>query len=60
MSFNMRVEKNIPLRIKIADQLRELIKNEYLDGGQIPSEDELSYNAGYQPRDPQAGSIDPG
>lgn len=42
MNFNLNVEKNVPLRIKAADQLRTLIKNEYPDGGQIPSEDELS------------------
>lgn len=42
MSFNVKVEKNIPLRIKIADHLRELIRKEYSEGGQIPSEDDLS------------------
>lgn len=42
MSFNLSVEKNVPLRIKIADQLRSLIRNDYPDGGQIPSEEELS------------------
>ena len=42
MDFNIQVEKNTPLRIKIADQLRYLIQNEYPDGGQIPSEEELS------------------
>jgi GntR family transcriptional regulator len=42
MNFDLNVEKNVPLRIKIADQLRTLIKEDYPDGGQIPSEEELS------------------
>ena len=46
MDFNLKVEKNIPLRIKIADQLRDWIKTEYPQGGQIPSEEELSTTLG--------------
>jgi len=46
MDFKINVEKNVPLRIKIADQLRELIEKEYPDGGQIPSEEELSATLG--------------
>lgn len=46
MDFKISVEKNIPLRIKIADQLRSLIKSEYPNGGQIPSEEELSTSLG--------------
>ena len=42
MNFHLQVEKNVPLRIKIADQLRTLIRKDYPDGGQIPSEEELS------------------
>jgi GntR family transcriptional regulator len=46
MDFNLKVEKNVPLRIKIADQLRNWIKTEYPEGGQIPSEEELSSTLG--------------
>jgi len=46
MNFNLSVEKNVPLRIKIADQLRMLITSEYPEGGRIPSEEELSATLG--------------
>lgn len=46
MNFNFNVEKNVPLRVQVADQLRSLIKADYPDGGKIPSEEELSETLG--------------
>lgn len=38
----MKVAKNVPLRIKVADTLREMIRTEYPNGEQIPNENELA------------------
>lgn len=38
----MRVTRNVPLKVQVADGLRELIRNEYPNGERIPTEYELA------------------
>lgn len=38
----MKVAKNVPLKIKVAETLREMIRAEYPNGEQIPNENELA------------------
>ncbi len=38
----MKVTRNVPLKVQVADGLRELIRNEYPNGEQIPTEYELA------------------
>lgn len=38
----MKVSKNVPLKVKVADLLREMIRTDYPNGEQIPNENELA------------------
>lgn len=38
----MMISKNVPLKIKVADKLRDLIRTDYPNGEQIPNENELA------------------
>lgn len=42
----MKVQRNIPLHIKVADALRESIRDQYLLIGQIPNENDLADEIG--------------
>ena len=42
----MKIERNIPLRTKVADHLREIILQKYSDGTKIPTENQLAEEIG--------------